>query len=428
MANYIQMSDVSQFSQLKFRALSFRLTLFQLLAITCFFTSTYLSAQTIDSSNFQDKFFFHGFYANAIYPNDPLLYPIQKTSAIAGIMRYISDGQLTENWQMKFNLYQSYLPKSLVSNKGLLASVERSGFLQTNLSQHDHALLAVDQLAFTWSRQNINLTLGRQAINLANTFYFTPNDFFSPFAANTFFKEYKAGVDGLRAEIGLGDFSQLTFIAVLGYQSNTGSNTWDNQPDFGRNSYLINYSNSFGSIDGSLLLGKIRDKTIIGTALQGELFNTFGLRLEGHLAFPKHLGLTETIQPKNYQELCIGIEKRWENTFELRMEWFYHGFGHPNSSQYYSNPNNPLYQAQHYTALGASYEFHPLLTAQALLMSNLDDHSHLLALYANYSLSDESELSLNLSLPIGAKPHQSEVKKELSAYPRSISIEFRFYF
>jgi hypothetical protein len=52
---------------------------------------------------------------------------------------------------------------------------------------------------------------------LASTYYFSPNDFFAPFTADTFYREYKAGVDAVRLDINLGTLSQLTLIGALTY-------------------------------------------------------------------------------------------------------------------------------------------------------------------------------------------------------------------
>lgn len=90
-----------------------------------------------------------------------------------------------------------------------------------NHSKSELALLGrnhtIDRLAIGYQQPAFSLKLGRQAINLASTYYFSPNDFFAPFTADTFYREYKAGVDAVRLDINLGTLSQLTLIGALTY-------------------------------------------------------------------------------------------------------------------------------------------------------------------------------------------------------------------
>ncbi|MFK5894439.1 MAG: hypothetical protein QM504_14560, partial [Pseudomonadota bacterium] len=195
-----------------------------------------------------------GFASAYQYPDDSHLYADNSSSGVAGIARLIVDGGLGEFWGFEFNAYQSYIPRELLTaqgNTGLPLSVERSAALEHNFSNSHYAHLAIDRLTLRYSNQDVDLTIGRQAINLATTFYFTPNDFFAPFAAQSFFRVYKSGVDALRAEISLGEFSQVSLLSVLGYKTDINSATgWSDKPDSTRTSYLMRWSNVYGNIDG----------------------------------------------------------------------------------------------------------------------------------------------------------------------------------
>jgi hypothetical protein len=360
------------------------------------------------------------------YPDDTELYTDKNSAGLAGVARLVIDGYFSENLGFEFNIYQSYIPRDLTKsqgNAGLPLGLERSNILEKNFANSDYAHLAIDRLALRYSNQSVDLTIGRQAINLATTFYFTPNDFFAPFAAQSFFRVYKSGVDALRAEVSLGELSQLSLISVLGYKTDISNDTgWSNSPDKERTSYLMRWSNAYGNIDATLILGHIIDKNIIGLALQGELHDWLGIRLEGHHGFLDN--------SDSYQQLSIGLEHRWENTLELRLEFFYNGLGSKNIPDYQITPNtnNGFYLARHYSALGGSYEITPLLIAEAVMLSNFNDQSQLLSLNSVYSLSDESEMVINLILPFGNEPEDGLLKSEFGAYPRSINIEFRSYF
>ncbi len=351
-------------------------------------------------------------------------YPDRDRSGIAALARLMADAGVGAAWSLELNAYQAYIPKSLRTSQGngyLSLSTERSALLEHSFSNSDYLHLVVDRFALRWSGRNLDLTIGRQAINLATTFYFTPNDFFAPFAAQTFYRLYKPGVDALRAEVSLGEFSQLSLISVLGYKADASSDTgWSNRPDSQRASSLLRWSNVYGDFEGALLLGRVVDKDIIGAALQGELFEWLGIRLEGHHADSQQRTVGD------YRQFTLGLEHRWESSLELRLELFYNGAGASAASHY--QLGTAQYLARRYSALGGSYDITPLLIGEVVLISNLDDRSHILSLNSTYSLSDESEMVINANIPFGSEPDGNLLKSEFGAYPKSINMEFRFYF
>jgi hypothetical protein len=305
--------------------------------------------------------------------------------------------------------------------------VERSAALEWSFSDDEYVHLAIDRLDARYSYDRLDLIVGRQPINLATTFYFTPNDFFAPFAAQVFYRVYKAGVDAVRVDIGLGDLSQLSLISVLGYESDHASESgWSDEPQDGRTSYVGRISTAFHNFEWALLAGVVRENDIVGGSLQGELFQWLGVRAEGHIADPD-----ETRQD-SYSELSVGIEHRWESSLNMRLELFYHGSGAGSTSDYITkyafSQNESSYLGKKYTALGIGYEFSPLLNGEMLAIANLTDHSYMLLFNAVYSLSDEAELAVNLGAPIGDEPEGAKIKSEFGLSPYTANIEVRIYF
>ncbi|MFC1748780.1 hypothetical protein ACFL2V_08220 [Pseudomonadota bacterium] len=369
-----------------------------------------------------------GFISASRYPSDDALFPDRRSSGAAGVARIMVDGEMGDNWRFELNAYQSFIPNALVGSQGgasLPSSVERSALFEASFSDNDHVRLAVDRIALRWSKDNLEFTAGRQAINLATTFYFTPNDFFAPFAAQTFYRVYKPGVDAFRAEIGIGQLSQLSLISVLGYGPDTTSSTgWSRYSNSQRDSQLLRWSSAFGNAEATFLGGRVADKNIIGGALQGELFDWLGVRVEGHHADP------QTVAGGDYRQLSLGVEHRWESSLDLRLELLYNGVGNDlvSSYQVVVASNDAIYLARRYSAFGGSYEVTPLLLMSAVLISNMDDHSHLISLNSVYSLSDESEAVFNVSTPLGNRPANGLLRSEFGAYPNSMNLEYRLYF
>jgi len=359
-------------------------------------------------------------------PDSQVYYNKRSVAGLAGSGRLMLNGGSGKHVTFELHAEQNYVPLDLQtggSNLAVLRDTERSDMLDWSFD-NKRAHLLIDRLNVQYASPKLNVKIGRQPVNLAATFYFTPNDFFAPFAAQTFYRDYKPGVDAVRADIQLAELSQLSLITVLGYRTDPASdNGWSNRVDTARNSYLVRASAVFGNFELALLGGTVKKDVIIGGDLQGELFEWLGIRGEGHVRAPDQAGLRRTI------ELSVGLEHRWKNTLTLRAEQFYHGGGGSNTAAYtLPAVSQGLYMARHYTALGASYEFTPLLSGDITAIYNEVDHSALFAAYALYSLSNESELAISGALSRGSQPVATRIHSEFGLYGSSVSCELRSYF
>jgi len=368
--------------------------------------------------------FFSGLALGINNPNDALLFADDKliTAGLNG--RLMLDVQRS-SLSFEMHAVQTIIDDKLATGGGqtpVLQGVERSGALSSQFA-NEHAELAIDRLNVQYSTDKMNIKVGRQPINLAATYYFTPNDFFAPFAAQTFFRHYKLGVDAVRLDWQLDDLSQVSFISVVNYKDEIDH--WSRAPDWSETAYLARLSTLFDTFELTGLIAKINGDEIIGLDFQGELFDWLGVRGEGHIRFPDDRRQSRDIK------FSLGLEHRWENSLTLRIEQFYHRLAATDIEDYSASTlieTNSFYLARNYTALGASYEVTPLLLTDAVWLINNHDDSSLLALYATSSLSDEAELSIGLSISMGKQPDKGVLKSEFASYPDSFNIEYRLYF
>ncbi len=362
-------------------------------------------------------------------PEDQFFYAKESGAGLAGIARLIVQGERAERFAFEVNAYQTYIPASLSAQGGYgtVLDVERSAALEWSFSDSDFVRFAFDRLNVRLSVKRLDLTVGRQPINLATTFYFTPNDFFAPFAAQAFYRVFKSGVDAARAEISLGELTQLSLVSALGYSREPGSDTgWSESPDRDRLSNVFRLSTVYGDLEWGVLGGQVRDKDVIGGAIQGELFDWLGIRAEGHWAEP------DDPRTEAFAEVSLGLEHRWVNTLTLRIEQYYNGSGANDVDNYASVTSSTrqesLYLARRYTAFGGSYEFTPLLNGEAVAIVNWVDHSWLFSFNGVYSLSDEAELAVNVNVPFGDEPRGDTIRSEFGFYPYTVNVEVRAYF
>ncbi|MBN2061907.1 MAG: hypothetical protein JW882_15970 [Deltaproteobacteria bacterium] len=352
------------------------------------------------------------------------------SSGVAGLARLIIKGETAKDLGFEVNASQSLIQAPLLSGRTStrrLPGVERSGIADESFSSRHYFHFSLDRLNVAYSYDRFDFTLGRQPINLATTFYFSPNDFFAPFAAQTFYRVYKPGVDALRVEVRIGDLSRLSLMSVLGYGTEAGSDTkWSDEPDLERTSCLGRLSAVFGDFEYGLLGGTVRDKKVIGLSAQGEVFKWLGVRAEGHYADP------DSPLFDSWSEICIGIEHRWQNSLDLRFEYFHHGSGAKSVPGYGESPalvlGESIYSGREYCAFGAGYELTPLMNINITAIENMTDNSKLVSFNAVYSLSDESELSLSVGTPFGEETEGALIKTEFGSNPDTLNIEFRCYF
>lgn len=363
-----------------------------------------------------------GFAIASQKPSNPSSYQKRDDEALGGLARVIVETSYQHNWSFEFNAYQTYIDESLVSasNLGTVKDVERSAALERSLSNDKYAYLAVDRLSARWSAGLTDIRVGRQPINLGAMFFFSPNDFFAPFEAQAFYRVYKPGVDAVRAEMSLGELDTFSLISVLGYEQQDGTDSgWSDSPDSSRNSYLAHYITNKRGFEWGFIVGNVRRTRIVGGSISGELFDWLGIRGEGHRQ--RQLDSNQYGQSK----FTIGFDHRWQNSLMLQLELFYHGPGATEVAQY---DLNLAYPARRYQALGLSYEFTPLLSGELSVLRNQVDGSRLYTLYTIYSLSNESELEMSLSIPDGQQPDGDTTHSEFGNYSRVFNIEVRAYF
>jgi len=354
----------------------------------------------------------------ATYPADNVLYTSRDQQPLAASTRLLTEGGGDE-FHFSANLLEAFTSKPPLTGAlaaGLPKEAERSALL--TWEQHDssqsRAALAADLLQLQYQGGAVDLVLGRQPVNLATTFYFAPNDFFAPFAAETFFRTYKPGVDAFRADLRLASLSQLTLLAVLAYNRDPDSaNGWERRPDWSRTALLARHTGEWSGYGWTLLGGTVRDRTVAGGALQGELFDWLGIRIEGHYA------RAEVDVVPDGGGLTVGLEHRYANNFNWRLEYFYNG---------YPEQSGVAYGKHNYTALGAGWEFTPLLTGGLVVLAALEDGSQLLAANLLYSLTDESELALTGNIARGERPTGLLPGSEFGRQPRQLTLEYRLYF
>lgn len=257
--------------------------------------------------------------------------------------------------------------------------------------------LQVDRFNLHGDYQGLQWTLGRQAIGFGRISLFSPLDVIAPFPPDALDVDVRPGVDAIKLVHYFGLGGQLGGVAVFG-----------DQPE--HNSYLLTCSENLANIDLLLLTGRLRDRSMIGAGLAGEI-GTLGLKAEASWYRGREVGRPEGDLSDGFTISALEGWYRFDNGLVLLGEYLYNGAGSSQPEQYPRVALSAPVQegltyllGRHYLLLGPSYEFHPLLTGSGLLIWNLRDHSYLLRPQLAISLADNLQLDLFWSITRGRKP------------------------
>jgi len=366
------------------------------------------------------------------YPADSSSDDAGRVSSWSGDFRLIGEAGVGESVRTQVNILQNVRTAPLLffaGSEAVRKDVERSGlfYWQQHDSANTQAALVLDTTLVKFGNRNNELTIGRQPISTSVTFFFTPNDFFAPFAADTFFKVYKPGVDSVRYERKLAMLSQLTVIGVLGYDSEHDSDSgWSDSPSWPRSSLLFRVTDTAGEFEWGVLAGLVRESLVSGFSLQGELFQWLGVRAEGNYANSWGEGQDSAMM------LTLSLEHQFASSLTVRLEQMFNGYGSDSIDDALVKVSRSAvgqgYMGRHYSAFDLSYQVSPLVFGEMLWLHNWSDESSSLSFNTVYSVSDESELAVTLAFPGGSAPESGHVRSELGSAPLQFSLEYRYYF
>lgn len=343
-------------------------------------------------------------------------------SASDASFRLIAEAKAGGFVSAEFHAQESWTAGSFPSVGGAFpkGSVERSSALAA-LQRDDGGTLAVldvDRLSLRMDFNRVDVTIGRQPVNLSALYYFTPNDIFAPFSASAFYRVYKPGVDCARVEVRVSELSQFTFVHALGYKPDADSATgWSSGADDGRSSSIARFSAMLRGVEVTFLGGSRAGDEIMGGALQGEIAGKIGVRAEGNHVNPK--------DADPYWTLAMEADRRFENSLNLRAAYLKNGKGSDTVSGY---DFSAMYPARDYAVVGAGYQFSPLLAGEAVWLFNINDDSSMVSFTLVYSTSDESEIALTASLPQGKGWELDGAGSEYGARASTAFLELRAYF
>ena len=303
--------------------------------------------------------------------------------------------------------------------------------------------LWLDRFNLKIALDRMDITIGRQAVTFGKAYFWNPLDVFLPFDPAQFDRDYKAGVDALRLDVPLGDFSGLTLLAVAGREIRLdGSYRRDRRKmdaSWYGSSVLGRYFTNVRGWDLAAQGGRIYGGYQLGGALVGELA-TIEVRAEAAYFWPDGgLELPWPLQVSLYEEhltAVLGLGRRFENSLHLEFEFLYNDAGEDDRLEIALlrlERGNAIHMGRFLAGGTASYEFTPLHVGRLAVIHSLSDASTQVQPTLTWSLSDNAELILGASLNFGERPKVDllrgrVIQSEFGSYPHAFFAEFKWYF
>jgi len=259
----------------------------------------------------------------------------------------------------------------------------------------------IDRLSVGYARRDFVMRLGRQALTWGSGLVFHPMDLVNPFQPVATDTVYKRGTDMAYAQVLLEDGSDVQFVAVP-RRDRAGMS-----PDAGRSTGAVLANIAGESLQWSLLLARDRGDTTAGVGASGALGGSVW-----------NLELVPTRREGGGMRTSAIANLTYATTFQDRYatvfaEYYRNGFGEGSGNYTASDigadsrarlaRGRTFVTGRDYLALGASWDWTPLIKLEPTLIANLRGDSALLDAQLTWSLSNDTQLKTGLRFPLGGR-------------------------
>ena len=283
-----------------------------------------------------------------------------------------------------------------------------------------------DRLNLQVELNRVRIVIGRQAVTWGVVYFWPSLDLFAPFSPRRVDRDYKPGIDAVRATIPLGDFSEIEVIgAILG-------------PSLSRDGTLGALTRfNLGPLDWGLMGGKFHQDTVAGSFLTADAWGT-GLR--GEVSWTQSGDPEDQVRDRRtFWRAAVGVDRQLTPTFSVTAEFSFNGYGATAASDYLDwsisdrvlrGEINAL--GRFYTGVSGVWRFHPLGTLTNTVLINAQDPSTLWVPSFQWSTSNNSDVLAGAQIGIGQELQLSGMgpvaQSEYGLIPHTLFAAVRIYF
>lgn len=370
------------------------------------------------------------------WPDDEMLFPERGSATGLWRIRVEPDVRLNDRATIDVAFEQrlrAFSSPSSLSGAGVLPSEAPAPYRIVQLDWRFASGPAfewrgeIDRAALHLHAPRADLTIGRQAIGWGRGVLFGAVDLFSPFTPLEADREWRRGVDALRADVKIGDRLSLDTVGAF-------------EEAIDRSTVATRLRGYAGKADVELLGGyRARDgfagataSAAIGDAeAHGELALFRTPAVPGSIDFARGRSIAKAVVGGSYR-VPAG------NGVLLFAEYHYSGFGARSPEEIVASLQDPEFQrrylrgdtqilTRHATAVLASYELSPEVSVSGQWLESPVDGSGVIVPSTTWTLSDRWSVVFSGYLPYGPGPRDGTLQSTFGASPLSAFVQVKTY-
>ncbi len=283
----------------------------------------------------------------------------------------------------------------------------------------------LDRAYVAWRQPGADITVGRQAVGWGRGVMFGAIDLFSPFSPLEADREWRRGVDAVRAEVPIRDRVSVEGVAAF-------DETIDESAFAGR---LRGYA---GNIDLELVGGRRARDLFAGVTSSAAVG---GAEIHGEAVVFRARDVVQGLATdRAVAKAVAGASRRFGIGPGILVfaEYHYSGFGVRRPEDILGRLAEPAFLSRvlrgdtqilgrHAVAVNASSELSPELALGGQWLHSPTDGSGIVAPTATISFGDKASLILNLYVPYGRIPRGTILRSEYGANGVSAFVQLRIY-
>jgi len=368
------------------------------------------------------------------------------TQEFFSVARIIMEGDIYNQYSYELHAIQAYDYSNIKTGVGgrdtSMLSVDLSDDLINDADRSAYSY--IDRANIKFSIQDLDIQVGRLATSFGKPTFWNLFDYYgSPYLG----QEYKAGIDALKIDKAIGNYSGITTVLneqnILtssgSYLENSAVQSYQwlgSKEEIGF--FLRGYTN-YQDIDYALLYKRESEGHRLGLEVDGELGSINIYDEITYLWGAKTISMPGSNQGnlvKNYFMNVLGASYRFDNELQLIAEHLFNGMGDPDnldaSDVRYKNGVSTSLN-NHLSAILLSYEFTPLLMGKYNSKYVWADSSNQHNFSLTQSVTENTDFVIGGQINIGSRPNGNSwqnpsIQSEFGRLSNMFYIELKFYF
>lgn len=406
------------------------------LSICLDLTMAYGQPPTTDQTPFTLRYSLKSTALLSRSPADPVLFPDR--SSATGLWRFRVEpaGPLGGHTSFELAFEQRLRVFSSGSSPAGAGVLPQEAAAPFRVRQLDWQLAAssnaewrgeIDRAAIHAHLPAVDLTIGRQAIGWGRGVLFGAVDLFAPFTPLEADREWRRGVDAVRADVKLGDRTSVDAIAAPG-------------DSVDRSAYAARLRGYAGKADLEIVGGRRARDLFSGAATSAAVGDA---EIHGEVAVfrtPAVPGSDAFISARSVVKAVAGGSYRFGVGAGLLMyaEYHYSGFGADSPGGMLAQLQDPAFQerylrgdtqilGRHATAVLGAYQLSPEASLSTLWLESPVDGSGVIVPSATLTFGDRWSMVLSGYVPYGRQPVGLALGSQFGAAPLALFVQLRMY-